>query len=142
KLLPTTRTVAHWWGSTANPDDGITYGYNMVGADPNNCSGSACDVTVEADITPIIVNVAGLTFSGNDVLAATLASPQFALNDYGSTPAATSGAANFSRGPGGLLSQNDAGNALQLEDATMRAQFNLTGGSGYHLILHPNVLPA
>lgn len=24
----------------------------------------------------------------------------------------------------------------------MRAQFNQTGGSNYHLILHPNVLPA
>ena len=31
---------------------------------------------------------------------------------------------------------------LQLEDATMRAQFNKTGSSSYHLILHPNVLPA
>ena len=31
---------------------------------------------------------------------------------------------------------------LQLEDATMRAQFNKTGASGYHLILDPNVLPA
>lgn len=82
-VLPTTRTVAHWWGSTLDPSDGVTYGYNMVGADPNNCSGSDCSVTVEADITPIIVNVGGLTFSGNDVLAATLASPQFATNDYG-----------------------------------------------------------
>ena len=43
QVLSTTRTVAHWWGSTANPDNGITYGYNMVGADPNSCSGSACD---------------------------------------------------------------------------------------------------
>src|SRR5438128_3173580 len=60
--LPTTRTIQHWWGSTANPDDGITYGYSMVGADPNNCSGSACDATIQADITPIIVNVGGLTF--------------------------------------------------------------------------------
>ena len=44
---------------------------------------------IETDITPLIVNVGGLTFSGNDVLAATLASPQFASNDYGSTPFAT-----------------------------------------------------
>ena len=50
----------------------------MVGADPNSCSGAACDVTIEADITPINVNIGGLTFSGTDVLAATLASPQFA----------------------------------------------------------------
>jgi hypothetical protein len=102
-------------GSTLNPNNGIAYGYNMVGADPNNCSGSACSVTVEADITPLIVNIDGMTFSGNDVLAATLASPQFALNDYGSTPAATAPGAfpllpAFIRGPGGALSQGDAGN--------------------------------
>jgi hypothetical protein len=142
KVLPTTRTVPHWWGSTLDPNNGVTYGYNMVGADPNTCSGSACSVTVETDITPLIVNVAGLTFSGNNVLAATLASPQFALNDYGTTPFATAGAANLPRGPGGALSQDDAGNSLQLEDATMRAQFNKTGGSNYHLNLHTNVLPA
>jgi len=141
-VLPTTRTVPHWWGSTLDPHNGITYGYNMVGADPNNCSGSGCTVAVEADITPLIVNIDGLTFSGNNVLAATLASPQFALNDYGSTPFATAGAANVPRGSGGDLSQDDEGNQLQLEDATMRAQFNRTGASNYHLILHPNILPA
>src|SRR6478672_1557936 len=37
--LPTTRTVAHWWGSSVNPDNGVTYGYSMVGADPNACIG-------------------------------------------------------------------------------------------------------
>jgi len=146
-VLPTTRTVAHWFGSTLNPDDGVTYGYNMVGADPNSCSGSACSTTIEADITPIIVNVGGLTFSGEDVLPATLASPQFALNDYGSTPFATAAGAfpnapALIRGPGGVLSQGDAGNQLQLQDATMRAQFNLTGASPYHVTLHPNVIPA
>jgi hypothetical protein len=146
-VLPTTRTVSHWFGQTPDPHNGVTYGYNMVGADPNNCSGSACAVTIEADITPLIVNVAGLAYNGNDVLAATLASPQFATNDYGSTPFATAAGAfpqapALIRGPGGLLSQRDAGNSLQLQDATMRAQFNQTGGSPYHLILHPNVLPA
>lgn len=140
-VLPTTRTIPHWFGTTLDPHNGITYGYNMVGADPNNCSGADCSVTVEADITPIIVNIDGLTFSGNDVLAATLASPLFALNDFGSTPFATAGAANEPQGVGGPLSQNDAGNTLQLEDATMRAQFNQTGASPYHLILHPNILP-
>jgi hypothetical protein len=141
-VLPTTRTIPHWWGSTLDPHNGITYGYNMVGADPNNCSGSDCSVTIEADITPLIVNIAGLTFSGNDILAATLASPQFALNDYGSTQHATAAASNVPRGAGGALSQNDTGLHLQLEDATMRAQFNKTGSSTYHLILHANVLPA
>jgi hypothetical protein len=145
-VLPTTRTVAHWWGSTLDPNNGVTYGYNMVGADPDNCSGAGCSVTIETDITPIIVNVAGMTFSGGDVLAATLASPQFALNDYGSTPAATApgafpNAPALIRGPGGALSQGDAGNQLQLQDATMRAQFNKTGSSTYHVMLHANVLP-
>ena len=141
-VTPTTRTVAHWWGSTLDPHNGVTYGYNMVGADPNNCSGSACSTTIEADITPLIVNIDGLTFSGNDVLQATLNSPQFALNDYGSTPWATAGAPNVPRGPGGVLSQTQAGQQLQLEDATMRSQFNKGGSGNYHVILHPNVKPA
>ena len=141
-VTPSTRTVAHWWGSTLDPHNGVTYGYNMVGADPNNCSGSACSTTIEADITPLIVNIDGLTFSGNDVLQATLNSPQFALNDYGSTPWATAGAPNVPRGPGGVLSQTQAGQQLQLEDATMRSQFNKGGSGNYHVILHPNVKPA
>jgi hypothetical protein len=146
-VLPTTRTVAHWFGQTTNPHNGVTYGYNMVGSNPSTCSGTACSTTIEADITPIIVNVAGYTFDGTGVVAATLASPQFATNDYGSTPAATAAgsfpdAPALIRGAGGTLSQGDAGNQLQLEDATMRAQFNKTGISNYHLILHPNVLPA
>ncbi|HEX5450595.1 MAG TPA: hypothetical protein VFW85_11125 [Gaiellaceae bacterium] len=144
KPTPTSRTVAHWNGTTTDPDNGVTYSYNMVGADPNNCSGSACSTTIQADITPLIVNVAGMTFDGTAVLPATLASPLFATNDYGSTPAATAAGAFPNtpaeiRGPGGVLSQGDAGNSLQLEDATMRAQFNQTGGSPYHVILHPNV---
>ncbi len=141
-VLPTTRTIPHWWGSTLDPSNGVTYGYNMVGANPNTCSGAACSTTIETDITPVIVNVGGMTFSGSDVLGPTLASPQFATNDYGSTPFATAGSSILPRGPGGVLSQGDAGNQLQLQDATMRAQFNQTGASGYHLILHPNVLPA
>jgi hypothetical protein len=141
-VLPTTRTVAHWWHSTLDAHNGVTYGYNMVGSDPFTCSGASCSTTVQADITPLVVNIDGLTFSGNDVLAATLASPVFATNDYGSTPAATTGASNLPAGPGGALSQLDAGNPLQLEDATMRAQFSEVGSSPYHLNLHPNILPA
>ena len=52
-VLPTTRTVAHWWGATLDPNNSITYGYNMVGADPSTCSGAQCSVTIEADIVPI-----------------------------------------------------------------------------------------
>jgi hypothetical protein len=122
-----------------NPNTGVTYGYNMVGANPNTCSGSACSATVTADITPVNVVIDGLTFSGTNVLPATLASPVFALNDYGTTPSATSGSSDMSRGAGGGLSQGDAGIQLQLEDATMRAQFNQTGLSPYHVQLNPVV---
>jgi hypothetical protein len=154
---PTTRTITNWWGSSYNPDNGITYGYNMVGSNPNTCSGSACSTTIQADITPINVNITAYgqtwTFNGTDILAGTLASPQFTGNDYGSTTEATIPSCTYNAGPagivhgtfcggaGGVLSQGDAGNSLQLEDATMRAQFNLTGSSPYHLILQPNVLP-
>jgi hypothetical protein len=146
-VLPTTRTIAHWWGSTVDPHNGVTYGYNMAGADPNNCVGSDCAVTIDADVTPLNVVIGGRTFNGSDVVAATLASPVFALNDYGLTPFATAAGAFpnaplLVRGAGGLLSQGDAGQLLQLEDATMRAQFNRTGASGYHVRLHPIVHPA
>jgi hypothetical protein len=142
--LPTTRTIPHWWSSALDPHDGVTYGFNMVGADPYGCSGFACDFTIEVDITPLIVNIDGMTFSGMDVIAALLASPMFAANDYSSTPFATTGpatVAGLKRGPGGPLSQADAGQLLQLLDAQMRAQFNKTGVSNYHLRLHPNILP-
>jgi hypothetical protein len=141
-VLSTTRTVQHWFGSTLDPHNGVTYGYNMVGADPNNCTGSLCSATITADIIPLNVVVDGRTFSGQDVLEATLVSPLFALNDYGSTPFATAAGAfpntpALIRGPGGVLSQDDGGNQLQLQDATMRAQFNKTGSSPYHLKLNP-----
>jgi hypothetical protein len=137
-VLPTTRTIPHWFGRTTDPTNGVSYGYNMVGADPHSCSGAACDVTVKVDITPIKVVMGGMTFDGSGVVDPTLASPQFATNDYGSTPAATN--SSFAKGTGGLLSQADAGVPLQLQDATMRAQFAKTGASGYHLRLEPNVL--
>jgi hypothetical protein len=104
-------------------------------------------VTIQADITPLIVNFEGMTFDGSAVVGPTLASPVFAKNDYGSTPYATAAGSwpDFPRlvkGPGGKLSQGDRGQLLQLEDATMRAQFNRVGAkSPYHLLLQPNVLP-
>jgi hypothetical protein len=144
QVLQTTRTVVHWFGSTLDPNNGVTYGYNMVGADPDNCSGAGCDVTVTVDIIPLNVVVGGESFNGSDVVDATLASPVFALNDYGFTPFATGPGAfpnrpSFIQGPGGVLSQNDAGNPLQLQDAIMRAEFNKTGSSSYHLRLNPVV---
>lgn len=147
-VLPTTRTVAHWFGSTFDPNDGVTYGYNMVGADPNTCTGENCSVTIEVDITPIVVNIdyelasgqfIHVTFSGEDILGGTLDSPLFTDNDYGVTVHATNSA--YARGAGGVLSQGDAGQALQLQDAILRAEFNKTGSSEYHLILDPVVLP-
>jgi hypothetical protein len=134
-VLPTTKTVAHWWGSSLDPTNGVTYGYNMVGADPNNCSGSACSTTIETDIIPINVTLGSFAFNGSDVVAATLASPQFANNDYTSTSAASD--VNGAKGPGGALSSGNTN--VQLEDATMRSQFNKTGSSSYHVILHPVV---
>ena len=38
-VLPTTRTVAHWFGQTTDPSNGVTYGYNMVGSNPNTLLG-------------------------------------------------------------------------------------------------------
>ena len=145
--LATDRTVAHFAGSSVDPTNGVRYRYNMVGADPFNCSGAACSTTIQVDIVPVTVNLAGWTFTADQgTVAATLNSPQFATNDYGSTPNATvpgDGTTTYDvRGPGGALSGGDAGVSLQLQDATMRAQFNLTGAnSPYHLILQPNVLP-
>jgi len=98
QVLQTTQTVPHWFGSTLDPNNEITYGYNMVGADPNNCSGADCDVTVTVDIIPLNVIVGGESFNGSDAVNATLASPVFALNDYGSTPFATA-AGNIPNGP-------------------------------------------
>jgi hypothetical protein len=144
QVLQTTQTVPHWFGSTLDPNNNVTYGYNMVGADPNNCSGAGCDVTVTVDIVPLNVVVEGESFNGSDVVDATLASPLFALNDYGFTAFATA-PGNFPnppvriQGPGGVLSQDDAGNLLQLQDAIMRAEFNKTGSSSYHLRLNPVV---
>lgn len=146
--VPGATTVPHWFASANNPHNNVTYGYNMVGANP------ALHTTtiVQADITPLNVVVGGRLFSGSDVLAATLGSPLFGTNDYGSTSAATqqgtwppdpTGVKPFLiQGPGGAVSQNDAGNQLQLEDATMRAQFGQTGNSTYHVLLNPNVLAA
>lgn len=143
--LGTANTVAHWFGTTTNPNNGVTYGYNMVGTDPS----LETPTTVEVDITPVDVNVGGRSYiaSSPAFIQAILDSPQFATNDYGSTPFATA-AGSFPnlpyriRAAGGTLSQGDAGNQLQLQDATMRAQFNKTGSSNYHLRLHANVLPA
>lgn len=142
--LSTDRTIVHFATSTTDPTNAMTYGANYVGVNPTSCA-AACDTTVQVDITPVNVVVSGLKFSGSDVVGATLASPQFAPNDYATTPAATAPGSfpntpAFVRGSGGPLLQTEAGNQLQLQDVTNRAQFNQTGTSSYHLRLQPNVL--
>jgi hypothetical protein len=132
-VLPTTRTVAHWHGTTLDPHNGVTYGYNMVGADPS----LATSTTITTDIIPVNVVINGQTFSGSNVVQATLDSPQFTNTDYTSTDLVTSSAGGFTSG--GPLSSGNVG--VQLEDATMRSQFNKQG-TGYHLILNPVVHPA
>jgi hypothetical protein len=64
-VLPTTRTIPHWWRPIDNQHDGVTYGFNMVGADPYNCSGSACDVTIEGRRKNPSLNVGRYTFVGD-----------------------------------------------------------------------------
>jgi hypothetical protein len=137
-VLPTDRTVAHFFESATNPNDGITYGYNMVGADPFSCSGSACATTIPVDIIPLDITTGGLTYNGTDDVPAIMASPLFAANNYASTSNAT--AVGGAKGPGGSLSSGNSG--VQLEDATMRSQFNQTGSSPYHVILGTPVVHA
>lgn len=137
-VLPTTQTVAHWHGSAVNPDNGVTYGFNMVGADPS----TDASTTITADIVPVNLVIGGRTFSGADTVQPTLASPVFADNSYTTTPAVTDRSA-----PGGFTSPrtylSNAGTpATQLEDVTMRSQFNKLGSSGYHVLLKPVVHPA
>lgn len=135
KVLPTTRTVAHWFGTALNPDNGVTYGFNMVGADPSR----ERSTTITADIVPVNVVVDGRTFSGSDVVQPTLHSPVFTNNDYTSTPRvtkSTDGQTNDGFTAGGALSSGNTSN--QLEDATMRSQFNKQG-TGYHVRLSPVV---
>ena len=146
-VLKTSNTVSHFWSSSLNPANGVTYGFNMVGANPATCVGTACSTTIQTDVTPVNVVLDGITFSGSNVVAPTLASPVFSLANYRSTPAATAAGAFPSapaliKGKGGFLLPAEKGNLLQLEDATMRAQFNQEGSSGYHVMLHPNVQPA
>ena len=126
-------TVRHWHGRTTNLTNGVTYGYNIVGFNPNTNSSA----TIGVDIIPLDLTVRGTTFSGSNLVPAVLASPSFTAGDY--TTAAGASTASGASGPGGPLS---AGNTdVQLLDATMRAEFDKVG-TGYHVILSPTVLDA
>jgi hypothetical protein len=135
KVLPTTRTVPHWFGTAHNPGNGVTYGFNMVGGDPS----AEQSTTITTDIVPVNVVVGGQTFSGSDVVQPVLNSPVFTSNSYSSTPFVTNsldGLTNNGFITGGALSSGNTNN--QLEDATMRSQFNKQGTS-YHVLLNPVV---
>ncbi|HEX8970162.1 hypothetical protein, partial [Oryzihumus sp.] len=102
--LATDKTVPHWNGSFTDPTNGVTYGYNMVGANPSTNSAS----TVATDIIPLNVVFStnnGYALNGTDVVGRTVASPIFQAADYTSTDSASStDAAAGYKGPGGQLS--------------------------------------
>jgi hypothetical protein len=75
--------------------------------------------------------VSGASFNGTDVVQPILDSPIFTPNDYTNTTASTATPTGFTAG--GPLSSGNIN--VQLEDATMRSQFNQTGSSPYHVIL-------
>jgi hypothetical protein len=130
--LATDVTVPHWHGQFTDPANGVSYGYNMVGAeDPRNAG--AGTTVVPVDIIPLRLSFEannGFALDGTNEVGLTLASPIFQGNDYSSTPHSFGGA--------GPLSSGNVG--VQYADAVMRSQFNKTGTS-YHLVLEPHVLP-
>jgi len=127
--------LTHFFRTALNPLDATAFGFNMVGQDPSLQQST----TITVDVTPLNVNVGGETFNGSDVLQPTLNSPVFTNNDYTSTQFVSDRAVAKGFTAGGILSPGNSSN--QLEDATMRSQFN-EQGTGYHLILNPVVHPA
>ena len=115
-VLPTTRTVPHWNGSFVDGADGQTYGYNMVGTPPAG-SGST---TVGVDLIPL--NVSFTADGGWALDASTETSWVEASPIFTPTPM-------------------PSGETAQYLDAVMRSEFNQIG-SGYHVQLSPNILPA
>ena len=135
KPQPSTKTVTHFFRTAFNPLAGAAFGFNMVGQDPAGLQST----TITVDVTPLNVNVGGATFNGTDILQPTLTSPVFTDNDYTSTQFVSDPAVANGHGPGGTLSPGNTSN--QLEDATMRSQFN-EQGTTYHLLLNPVLHPA
>jgi hypothetical protein len=121
--LADANTIPHWSSQFTDPTNGVTYPYTMVGSNPFTGSGSS---TVPTDIIPVRVVFdanGGYAIDGTNRVAAVQASPLFQSNDYSTVTASSGGA--------GALSP---GNIGQLEDVTMRSQFNKVG-STYHLNL-------
>src|SRR5260221_11277682 len=135
KPQPSTSTLTHFFRTAFNPLDGTTFGFNMVGQDP----ALQRSTTVTVDITPLNVTVGGRAFNGTDILQPTLNSPVFTNNDYTSAQFVSDPTVAKGHTTGGILSPGNTSN--QLEDATMRSQFN-EQGTGYHLLLNPVLHPA
>ncbi|MGZ4534390.1 MAG: hypothetical protein ACXVXE_02530 [Nocardioidaceae bacterium] len=128
--LPTDKTVAHWHGQFTDPTNGVTYGYNMAGADPATEKATS----TPTDVIPVNVVFAannGYALNGTDVTAKTIASPIFQTGDYTHTDHSGDYSTEGSSGAGELSLGNSG---VQYEDAIMRSQFNKTG-TGYHVNL-------
>ena len=126
KEHPGANTVPLWTGRTTNPDNGVTYTYTMVGENPASNEAS----TIQVDLVPLNITLAGREFNGSDAVKGVLASPLFKRADYSTTAGVSS--LTGRPGPGGQLS--DGNDNVQLLDATMRSQFNKIE-TGYHLYL-------
>ena len=140
--LADANTVEHWGGSFTDPTNGQSYSFTMVGKAPSTNASS----TTPTDIIPVKVVFDannGYSLDGTGKVAAVEASPIFQNNNYSKVAGYTvDNGDGYDRASGksGSLSQ---GNSGQLEDATMRSQFNKVG-SGYHVLLgeptiHPTV---
>ena len=119
-VLPTTQTVAHWHSSFVDGLNHQTYGFNMVGADPNTNTST----TVPTVIVPLTINFAadgGTGFAGSTVANWAAQSPIF-------TPTA--------------MPKTACGETAQYLDAVMRCEFGKAGtSSGYGVQLTETTLP-
>ena len=137
----TARTVPHWHGSFTDPSNGVTYGFNMVGADPSTHQ----DVTIPVDVVPMnFVFEANNNYAlnGSDIIGRVLGSPIFQNADWLSASSVTGAIAadgTIPVLPGGELSRGNTG--VQYGDALMRSEFNAIGTS-YHVRLVPILHPA
>src|SRR5437773_3036035 len=103
KPHPGAKTIPLWTGQTTNPDDGVTYTYTMVGADPDSNQSSK----IQVDIVPLNVNLLGRTFNGSDAVEGVLASPAF-QDSHLSSNGATSTRAHRRGARGALSDPHDA----------------------------------
>ena len=117
KVLSTTKTIPYW--SSSFTSNGVTYPYQMVGANP----AGGTSTTITNEIIPLrFVFADGTVYDGNKNLANVLNSPVYKPSSY--NPAYETGA------------------ATQYGDAAQRATFNASASSNYHVLLGaPSILP-